>query len=606
MLHDSGRAKRLALIICGSDPGKLDPGASLQAVSISPRSPRPAGPMTSSLGVQFRQTCTRHSSSSSSSGRIRGSNANVSAGTATTPTTLTTPTATTSASEHGGISKLDEIATDNCHRHTATVPRGRECTTLENRKWKCQQDQLNGNVSNRQESAKVGRQDPQVTAATECVQNARPVGAASRVLASTSPPEGAKTESYRCTRLRPSSAGLLYFRASLNRDGERVAATPREGRERHILGHDKAATCRLWSQGDKRAAPEPISQQSDATTTDKAGAVGDTPGLMVESVMAARRGLANRATGSGDFVFSKAASGEEGCAHDPNNTATPAGMIVDGKPSCLQVAISSGFLQSPRVEHGTEGTAGADILRVDGVGGNPRMWGSIPSEGLTRHQSPAEVDRGKTAAATAGKDPLLPCAGSGLPAASPGETMTTAVAAEAASGTCNEVERLHRHVSTLEMISAMAHVPASVPPDCVQGVEISIPAGKPRPASSPPRRILTRAGVDNCAIDDGRFNQEMPPLYKREKFRGNEGGTAKRVAAPCTSLLRRRRRSRRAQATVDDTIFQIRSSEEQRPASAIKHRSNPPPAQAGCHKPAPATKQAGVSAALDVVPSRRT
>lgn len=283
---------------------------------------------------------------------------------------------------------------------------------------------------------------------------------------------------------------------------------------------------------------------SDDTTTNKVDAVGDTPGLLVESVMVtpARGGLAYRATDSGDLMLSKAATGEEGCAYDPTNTATATGTIVDGKTSCLQVALPSDLLQSPRVEHRIEGTADVDIFRVEGkVGGDPRMWGFTPSVGLIVDPFPAQqVERGTTVAATAIKDPLLPCTGNGLLADSC-ETMITIAAAQAALGTCKEVEHLlHSQASTLEMISAMAHMPASVPPDCIQGVEMSTPAKTNWPASSSPGRIWTRAGIYHRATDDdGHHNHEIPSLRKQEKVQGTEGGTTRRVVAtPYESLLK--------------------------------------------------------------------
>ena len=354
--------------------------------------------------------------------------------------------------------------------------------------------------------------------------------------ANASPPDGVKTSSDRCTRPRPASAGLLYLRAHLNRDGERVVVTPPEGRERHTLRHDRPAKYRLSSRGDWKAAA--VSKpQAVGTKPSEAATAGATPERSMESVMmsTAGGGMATSAKGSGVLVSSEGIPGKEEYTNGQTNTATATRKTFGRKPSRLRAALPLDLLRSPRTEYGIEGTADIDILRVEGVGGDPRIWESIPSVGLPFPQLPAEAAAGKKVPDAGGKYPL-PCTGSDLPATSY-KTNTAKAAAQAASWAFEKVEHLHRHVSTLEMISAMAHMPpVLMPPECVEGVEISIPVINPQPAVSSPRRIRTVAGADHCATDGDRHCHHE--LLGTEKPQEIGGGQPRRVAAPCKSLLK--------------------------------------------------------------------
>lgn len=167
-----------------------------------------------------------------------------------------------------------------------------------------------------------------------------------------------------------------------------------------------------------------------------------------------------------------------------------------------------------------------------------RMWESKPPSGQMFQQLSAEAEARATVATASVQYPLLPCRDGGLPSASCNVKESTA--AQVALRTRNEPQHHHNHASTLEMISAMAHAPPSVAPECVQGVEISIPAKQPRPTSSSPRRIWTSHGMDHRATNgDGDSKREIPSLCKLENAQEDaEGGATRRAAAPCNTLLK--------------------------------------------------------------------
>lgn len=284
--------------------------------------------------------------------------------------------------------------------------------------------------------------------------------------------------------------------------------------------------------------PESTPQDGDITPNTGDTAVGDRPGRLAESVMVTRAtgGMINLAGDSGDL--SPTTGEEEECEYGPTNTATATRTTYDRESPFLPFAFPLDLLRPPRIEHGIEGTTDVAILRVAGVGGDPRIGESRPSSGQKMRQLSAEAGAAAVAIKSA-KYPPVSCRDSGLPAASC-KVKPTSVAT-AALGTGEELKHLHHHASTLEMFSAMAHVPPSVPPECVQGVKISVPVKNTRPLSSSPRRVQTMAGTDHRATGgDGHHTQEVPPLptlHKPENIRETEGA-CRRAAAPYNSLLK--------------------------------------------------------------------
>ena len=365
-----------------------------------------------------------------------------------------------------------------------------------------------------------------------------------RVLANASPPGRTNPESNsaRRARPRPASAGLLYFRAHLNRDGGRVVAAPRERRGAEVAGRNNgAAKSRLPSQGDQNDAPKSAPWAGGTAP----GADGFRPGRTAgpSTAMSPRGGTSSRATGSGDVPSSKSATREEGCGGGPMDTAAAPKPAFDRRLPFLPGALPSNLLRPPRKKLGTEGRTGVGTLRVEGTGGDPRIWESVPLAGqdLQRVQAEAKKGGATAAVATAATYPLSSDGDSDLLASGSCRMKTTTAAARSASGTVREVTRLHRRAaSTLEMMSAMAHVLPSVPPECVQGFEISTPANNARPASSSPRRIRTRGGIDQRVTGgDGHHDEETRSPHKQEDFRDTtEGRAIQHVDVPYTPLLK--------------------------------------------------------------------
>lgn len=306
------------------------------------------------------------------------------------------------------------------------------------------------------------------------------------------------------------------------------------------MGHSGAGKSCLSRQKDGNAVRE-STPQVGGTASNMIDTIGARQGQVAESVAAtakaARGVMMNLARDSCDVSPSTAVTREEERTRGPMSTVTASRQAFQRKPSILPVAFPSDLLCPARMEHRIEGTTGVDMLSVEGVGCDPKMWEPGESSGLGIEQLPAQA----AGAATAAQHLPAPRQDSGdLPAASC--EVKIATAAQAASETCKEDEPLHRHASTLEaMISAMAHVPPSVPPECVQGVEISIPARKSRPASSPPRRNRTAAGVDHRATGRNyHHNQKMLLMsqHKQKDFRETEGEAIRRAAVPCKPLLK--------------------------------------------------------------------
>lgn len=270
--------------------------------------------------------------------------------------------------------------------------------------------------------------------------------------------------------------------------------------------------------------------QAGGTTLNVADTALEGPGRLTNSVLltTARGGTTSWACDSSDVSSPTMAAGEEECAYCPRTTTTATRTAIGQKPSCSPVALPSYFLRSPRAQHGMEGTAVVDSLRVEGVGGDPSLWECI-------QHLPAGAPEGTAATVTEVTHPPQPCRDKGLP--TPSCKVKTAPATCAA---CNGVEHPRRHASTLETISAMAHSPPSVPPECVQGVEMSITVKQTRPAFLSPRGVRTAAGVGHCAADGGgRHGQGIPSLlHKQDNFQETDGGAIRRAAAPCIPLLK--------------------------------------------------------------------
>eukprot|EP00752_Nemacystus_decipiens_P015667 g13981.t1 len=394
-------------------------------------------------------------------------------------------------------------------------------------------------------------QDPKPSAAAEGGgRTERAVRAAPRRRppASAPAPGGTTTQRHRRrTRPRPASAGLLYFRAHLGGNAEEVSPALSERREADLVRHNGAAKSRSPSQGDQSDVLEPIPQAGGATPN-----VGNNadeiyrPGRVSEWLTATppSGGTASRARGSGDVpLLSTSPTGEEGCACGPTDTAAATKTGSDRKSSVLTRPLPSDLLKPSRTKLGIGGRMDVNTLRVEGVGE------SIPSSGKKpRRRTQAGAERGATAAAitTEVTYPLLISRQSDPPAAGSCKINTATTTRAASLGTGEEVAHVrHRpHASTLEMISAVAHVLPSVPPQCVHGFEISIPAKKPRPASSSsPRRIRTTAvaavaGIARRTTDGEEHRDEGAPWApERTRSREAEGrGIRRLAAAPCGPL----------------------------------------------------------------------
>lgn len=131
--------------------GKLDPGASLHAVSISSRLPRTAGSMASPRGVNMVQRSQRWHSNS---GKNKKNNSN-SVATATTTTTTKNNSENNGSNSNRNI-QLGQNISGNGHEDTAAPPQGEDNSTLPNSAWTCQNDPSNGNGNDKHERAAVG------------------------------------------------------------------------------------------------------------------------------------------------------------------------------------------------------------------------------------------------------------------------------------------------------------------------------------------------------------------------------------------------------------------------------------------------------------------